>query len=145
MRVLSTEDGNLEYSVTTGRSQKYIDIDLSFVPNASSNGDIFKKKEAMSVKQAVKNLLMTNHFEKPFVPFFGGNLNSLLFELSTNFDDGSLRDQIITQIDVFEPRAKVLDIQVLTEGDYDITVYVEFLVVNTSETVSFTTSLSRLR
>ena len=64
---LSTEDGNLSVSAITGtRTRVYKDIDLTFTNKPS--GEIFKKESAAAVKQAVKNLLLTNYFEKPFQP-----------------------------------------------------------------------------
>ena len=35
---------------------------------------------------------MTNFSEKPFLPRFGGNLNSLLFALNTDIDDEDLAE-----------------------------------------------------
>jgi len=79
-RVLAKEDGNLSQSTLIGgRRKEYRDIDLSFT--AKPNGEIFVKKEAAAVKQAVKNLILTDYFEKPFEPFYGGNIRALLFEL----------------------------------------------------------------
>ena len=78
---LSTEDGNLSVSAITGtRTRVYKDIDLTFTNKPS--GEIFKKESAAAVKQAVKNLLLTNYFEKPFQPKFGGNLRDMLFDLA---------------------------------------------------------------
>ena len=56
-RVLSKEDGNLNTStLITSRSRLYSDIDLTFT--AKPNGEIYKKRDAAAVKQAVKNLLV---------------------------------------------------------------------------------------
>jgi len=75
-RAFSIEDGNLgSKTILTSRAKSSKDIDLSFAKKGS--GDVFKKEDAAAVKQAVKNLLLTNFSEKPFLPRFGGNLNSL--------------------------------------------------------------------
>ena len=59
-RVLSKEDGNLNsVSIVTSRNRVYLDIDLLF--DVNSNGEIFKKRDAAAVKQAVKNLIQTNN------------------------------------------------------------------------------------
>ena len=63
-RVLSREDNNLTSSIITARKVQYKDIDLSFT--AKPNGELYTKRDAAAVKQAVKNLILTNHFEKPF-------------------------------------------------------------------------------
>ena len=71
-KVFAQEDGNLEViPITATRSKTYKDIDLTFT--ARTSGDIFKKNDAASVKQAVKNLLMTNRSEKPFDNYYGAN------------------------------------------------------------------------
>ena len=85
-RVFSIEDGNLDTaSITTSRQKSYSDIDMTFAKKG--NNDIFKKSDAAAVKQAVKNLLLTNFGEKPFNPEFGGNLNAFLFNLDTEFHE----------------------------------------------------------
>ena len=72
IRAFSIEDGNIGTSnLISSRTETYKDIDLTFTNKAS--GDIFKKEHAASVKQAIKNLLLTNFSEKPFQPRFGGN------------------------------------------------------------------------
>ena len=79
-RVLSTEDGNLQKStLISSRAVDYLDIDLTFSKRPS--GDIYKKRDAAAVKQSIKNLLLTDYYEKPFQPFFGGNLRAMLFDL----------------------------------------------------------------
>ena len=76
-RVFSQEDGNLDTTpITTTRTKTYKDIDLTFT--ARTMGDLFKKTDAAAVKQSIKNILMTNATEKPFEPYFGGDLNSFL-------------------------------------------------------------------
>lgn len=144
-RVLSTEDGNLSSSnIISSRTKDYSDVDLSFVPKP--NGDIFKKTDAAAVKQSVKNIILTNHFEKPFLPFFGGNVRSLLFELAYDDVGEETQENIISALQRYEPRARVLNIDVQVEQDNNnLRVTIEFQVVSTEEIVVFTTVVSRLR
>lgn len=145
-RAFATEDGNLNsVAITTARTVSYSDVDLSFTTRPS--GDVYKKTDAGAVKQAVKNLLLTNHFEKPFQPFFGGNLSSLLFELADDpVEARLLRDQLIEQIEVYEPRARVTDVLIDSDPDnHSIFVQVYFTVVSTNEEVVLETTISRLR
>tara|TARA_R110000796_G_scaffold23776_6_gene68043 strand:- start:932 stop:1378 length:447 start_codon:yes stop_codon:yes gene_type:complete len=144
-RVLSREDGNLASStIITSRASEYLDIDLLFA--AKPNGELYKKRDAAAVKQSVKNLILTNHFEKPFEPFYGGNIRALLFELADDDIEDDVKDQVTSAINAYEPRAIIRDIFVnYQENRNSLTVTVEFQVVNTEEVVTFTTSLSRLR
>jgi len=144
-KILSREDGNLAGSTIIGsRTLEYGDIDLTF--NAKPDGDIFKKTAAASVKQAVKNLLLTNFNEKPFRPNFGGDLNNILFELADEDIEYDIEEQVIRAIENFEPRAKVLKVESNAILDRnEVKVKITFLVKNLNEVVEFETALSRLR
>ena len=144
-RAFSIEDGNIgNKSILTSRREEYLDIDLSFAKKGS--GDIFKKSSAAAVKQAVRNLLLTNFSEKPFLPRFGADLNSMLFRLSSDIDDDTLGDDIIKAIETFEPRARVLNIKSNISPDTnEVSVTVTFQIINTSEEAFVDVSLTRLR
>lgn len=145
-RVLSNEDGNLNSSVIIStRTRTHKDIDLTFT--AKPSGDIYKKQDAAAVKQAVKNLIMTNHFEKPFLPRYGGNITGMLFELVNDVDIADeIYENIVDSMERYEPRAKILDINVNAQIDQNsIEVTITFQVINTEELVTFTTVVSRLR
>jgi len=143
-RVLSREDGNLSSSIITSRDKNYTDIDLLF--SAKPNGEIYTKRDAAAVKQSIKTLVQTNHFEKPFLPFFGGNIRSLLFELVDEEDPTEIIDNIRDTVEVYEPRARIIDIKVSLKPDNNsIDLTIEFQTVSTEETVVFTTVVSRLR
>ena len=144
-RFLAREDGNLQQSsLVTSRSQVFRDLDVTFAAKPSK--EISVKKDAAAVKQAVKNLILTNHFEKPFQPFFGGNLSGLIFELADDTTGLDVEEQIVSAIQQYEPRAQLIDIDVNSQPDRNsIAVTITFKVVNTQEIVTFTTNLSRLR
>jgi phage baseplate assembly protein W len=146
-KVLSREDGGLNSATTrliTSRNRVYKDVDITF--NAKPNGELFTKRDAAAVKQAVKNLILTNHFEKPFEPFFGGNIRALLFELADEDTEDTITEQIIDAIEAYEPRARILDIFVNSRPDNNsVAVTIEFSINNTEEVVVLQTTLSRLR
>jgi len=144
-KVFSRQDKDItEVSQLTSRIQQYKDIDLSFT--AKPNGELYTKKDASAVVQALKNLIQTNYYEKPFEPFFGGNVRGLLFELADDDIEIEVKEAIIQTINEYEPRAKIINIFVNFNEDYnDLNVTIEFQVINTEEVVQFTTSLSRLR
>jgi len=60
-------------------SRIYKDLDLDFNRNVVTN-DVNKLTDAEAVKRSVRNLIQTNHFERPFHPEIGGNVRALLFE-----------------------------------------------------------------
>lgn len=145
MPVLSLEDKNLSTSsIVTTRTVPYKDIDLTF--SIKQNGDVYKKTDAAAVKQAVKNLVLTNYYEKPFNPNFGGNVRALLFDLADEETEVDIENMIIAAIQRYEPRARIINVIANSSPDNNaIDITVIFNVVNTEEEVTFTTTLARLR
>jgi len=144
-KYFAAEDGDLQTrSLVTSRNKTYSDLDLAFTKKPS--GDVYKKTDAAAVKQAVKNLLLTNPGEKPFNPYFGGGLNGLLFELANDQSNFLLTEYITSAIENFEPRAKLLSIVPnITPDNNTARVKVVFQIVNTLETVTLETTVIRLR
>lgn len=146
-RVLSQEDGKLnQSSVVTSRTRIYSDLDLTFT--AKPNGEIYKKVDAAAVKQAIKNLILTNYYEKPFEPYFGTNIREMLFELADDLTSLDIKRSIKSAIETYEPRAIVQDV-IVDFKDIDSTnaigVSIIFQVINSNQIVQFNTTLVRLR
>ena len=145
LRSYSIEDGNLQSrSVISTKQRVYKDLDLTFA--RAANNDVFKKTDAAAVKQSVKNILMTNFTEKPFVPGYGGNLSALLFALDTDIEEDDIIQQVVTAIEAYEPRADVLSVKVRElpeQHDLRITVTFRILSTNVIDTVDL--NLTRLR
>jgi len=144
-RAFAIEDGNLSVKpITAKRERTYKDIDLTFAKRPS--GDIYKKTDAAAVKQSVKNLLLTNRREKPFLPSYGGNLSAFLFSLDTEFDADEIKEEIEREVAKYEPRARVLDVVANISGEYHSAhVTVTFQVLNTFEEFTVDLTITRLR
>jgi phage baseplate assembly protein W len=145
-KAFAIEDGNQgSASIAVAKTRLYKDIDLTFSVKAS--GEIYKKIDAAAVRQALKNLILTNRYEKPFQPNFGGDLTSLMFEMNTSLTGYRIRDRIISQIETYEPRAKIRKLITTPMVDTnDLMVYLEAVVQNESRTiVTIETPVSRLR
>ena len=96
--------------------QQFTDLDLNFTAHPNT-----KKLSVLTgdraVKRAVRNLLLTQHYEKPFHPDIGSHVTSLLFE---NFDlhtADRLQEEIARVIANYEPRVLVNRIQVHADID----------------------------
>ena len=84
-RKYSSDDANLNSgSIFTSRNRDYSDINMLFEANPNT-GNIYKVKDAAAVKQAVRNIVLSNFYEKPFNIFYGSDLRNLLFENVTPF------------------------------------------------------------
>lgn len=129
----------------------FSDVNVSFTPHPVT-GKLPVLKNADAVKRAVRNLILTNKYERPYQPNFGGNIISQLFELNTengnvtSVDRFAIRNQIETTINNYEKRAKVTDIQ--TEFDEQtnrLNVTIRFQIVNQRLPVDLTISIQRVR
>jgi len=133
-KIFSAEDGNLSTSVRVVRDRLYSDFDLTFEANTTSGGDVYGKTDAASVKQAIKTLLLTNRFEKPYRPQFGADLGGLLFNLADADTGEEISSAIKSAIERYEPRVAITRLQVSATPDYNsIDVVVEFRVINTNQ------------
>lgn len=85
----------------------YRDFDLSFKRHPIT-GKLLIKKDDEAVKQAVKNVVLTNRFERPFHPEFGGNVRNSLFEIFTTFSQAELSERIARSIENYESRVQLV-------------------------------------
>tara|TARA_Y100000996_G_C22429661_1_gene605081 strand:- start:155 stop:580 length:426 start_codon:yes stop_codon:yes gene_type:complete len=126
-------------------SRIYKDLNLGFQQNTATK-DIQKITDAEAVKRSVRNLINTNHYEKPFHPEIGSNLRAMLFENVTPTMNHVISKNIELLIANYEPRCRL--VQVNTQPMFDrngYAVQISFYVVNHPEPVTVETFLERLR
>jgi len=127
-------------------AQLYSDIDLFFGPKVGSK-DVSKIIDFTAVKRSVRNLILTNPYEKPFHPEIGSGVRDILFEPMTPITAYVLTMKIEEVIENFEPRARLIGVRALPNLDnnaYEVTI--EFYVVNApTELVNMEVLLERLR
>ena len=129
--------------VSTSRS--YSDLNLNFIKNGNTN-DINPLRDIDAVKQAVKNLVLTNLFERPFHPEIGGNVTSKLFEPADIFKAIEIRDEIREVLKIFEPRVTGVRVQVFDNSDANAyVVNIGFTVINLQLETEVSFNLQRLR
>ena len=123
----------------------YKDLDLDFGRNTVTN-DVNKLTDVEAVKRSVRNLINTNHFERPFHPEIGGNVRALLFENMTPLTALNLQRKIEEVLSNFEPRAKIT--QIIADPDIDRNGYrleIKFYVIGIQNPITVETFLERLR
>ena len=127
-------------------TRQYTDLDL-FFSKKISDGDISKVTDIQAVKRSVRNLILLNHYEKPFHPEIGSGVRDILFEPMTAITAVILNRKIEDTINNFEPRAKLISVRSIPDLDRNAyNVSIEFFVVNTpTELVDLTVMLERLR
>ena len=130
---------------STRSSKIYKDLNLGFEQNTATK-DIQKIKDVEAVKRSVRNLINTNHYEKPFHPEIGSNLRAMLFELMTPQMNHVISKQIENLINNYEPRCNL--VQVYTQPRLDrngYSVQISFRVQNHPDEVIVESFLERLR
>jgi len=123
----------------------YKDLDLSFTANPVT-GDIAKKLDVNAAKQALRILINTNFYERPFDPGKAANLRGYLFEPMSKLIATSISTTIENVVTSYEPRVKIESISVIANFDtnaYDVSI--EFFVVGINKPQKLTANLKRLR
>ena len=126
--------------------RQYKDLDLFFNKKNVSK-DIAKITDVAAVKRSIRNIVLTNHYEKPFHPEIGSGVRDMLFEPMSALTAHVLTRQIENVIENFEPRAKIISVAAqpnLDRNEYQVTI--NFFVLNApTELVDLTLFLERLR
>ena len=113
-------------------SKSFRDFSLTFEKNAVTN-DILSLKNEAAIKESVKNIVLYNFYEKPFDPFFGGNIIGLLFENSTPTMVLEVKNRIEQSIEIHEPRVTAVSVVVQFEEDRnELNCKIQYLILGIS-------------
>jgi len=126
------------------RLYKDLNLDLS-APNPVT-GDLPKLLDANAVKQAIKILIQTNFYERPFAPKKAGNIRGLLFEPMSLLIGNTIEQGIVNLLKSYEPRARIQQVQVVPDYEnqtYSVTI--RFYVVGINKPEILTANLQRIR
>ena len=134
---------------TTNKSKRsnriYADLNLSFTKNPATK-DVARLFDVQAIKRSVKNIILTNKFERPFDSDFGCNLRGFLFENITEPLLVIIKDRVAMAIEKYEPRVTVEDVVVTDDQDKNgLSIMVSFLINGTEAPVSVSTFLQRVR
>ncbi|MFZ9301805.1 MAG: GPW/gp25 family protein [Sediminibacterium sp.] len=133
-------------AITTTKTTKvYKDLDLNFTAHPVKK-DINKHVGEISVINSIKNLILTNHYERLFQPDVGSNVKKMLFENMDSITAASLEREIIQVIKNYEPRATVNKLSVIPDYENNgFTVDMEFIINTLSTPVTIQFFLERVR
>ncbi len=124
------------YAKTTSsflkKNARFSDLSIAFGVSPFS-GDLNRVVDVDAVKRSVKNLVLTDKFERILDPDIGGNIKAILFEPMTPLTETILQDYITEVIENYEPRAILQS--VVIEANYDNNSYNVTIVfrIDTSE------------
>jgi phage baseplate assembly protein W len=132
-------------TIVAQTTRKYKDLDLAFTKHPV-RGDINKHIDEIAVINSIKNLILTNHYEKPFHPEVGSGVKALLFELMDGVTARILEKEIEQVIENFEPRVKIKKITASPDFDNNrYSVSMSFLIVNKTDPITINFFLERER
>ena len=125
--------------------KRFVDLDLDFLPHPVTK-DVVLKYDEEAVKRSVRNLVLTNLFEKPFHPEISSNVTTLLFENFNPVIAIRLRNDIERIIRDYEPRVNLRSVNVTPSPDRNLLeIGILFQVSGFNSTTSINIPLERLR
>lgn len=132
------------------RRPDYSDLDLDFIANGVT-GDIVRKEGVDAIKRSIRNLILTNFYDRPFQSYIGSNVQKLLFENIMPLTATFLKDAIVEVITNFEPRVELINdinngVRIDPDEDnngYNVTI--SFIIINRGEPATINIFLERIR
>ena len=132
-------------TVTIQADRTFRDLDLNFTIHPVKK-DVNTHKNEYAVINSIKNLVLTNHYERPFQPEIGSNIRRLLFENVDAVTASQIEREIVETITNFEPRVQVSKVDVLPDPDNNgFKVELEFFVINNPSPITINFFLERIR
>ncbi len=132
-------------TVDINSPRSFKDLDLNFTIHPIRK-DINTHKNEYAIINSVKNLVLTNHYERPFQPEIGSNIRRLLFENVDSITAAQIEREITETVENFEPRVQVSKVTASADPDnngYKVTL--EFFVINNANPITINFFLERIR
>lgn len=132
------------------RKPDYSDLDLDFLAHPTTK-DIMRKTGVDAIKRSLRNLILTNFYDRPFRSNIGSNAQKLLFDNINPLTANFLKDAIVEVITNFEPRVSLVNdnyqgVQVnISEDNNGYDVIISFIIINRGEPATITLFLERIR
>ena len=124
----------------------YKDLDLNFRAHPVTK-DVVKRTGNAAIIGALRNLILSRNYDKPFEPDFGCQLINILFEQIDDFTIAVAERTLYNTITRYEPRVEVLSVEVSPSNTDDNEVYITIIYKNknTQNIAEFTTTFTRVR
>jgi len=92
--------------VNIDSTNTFKDLDLNFTIHPIRK-DVNIHKNEYAIINSVKNLVSTNHYDRPFRPEIGSSIRNLLFENIDTIIAAQLERAVQETINNFEPRVQI--------------------------------------
>jgi len=130
---------------TVATKDIYADLDIFFRKHPIT-GDIVRKTDTDAIKRSVRNIVMTNKFERPFKPNFGGSIRNKLFQLNTDRQLNRMRRNLAKEIEQLEPRVNNVNVvfgDLEDSNNLDVTIFYNITNGAPQQEVEITVSRTR--
>ena len=87
----------------------YKDISLYFTKNPVT-GDVTEVTDVQDIKRSVRNLVLTNRFDRPFHPEIASRVMESLFGMFTPITFNIIKNAIEEVLHLYEPRVSVTNV-----------------------------------
>lgn len=109
-------------------------------------GDLVLLKDSDAVKRSIRNLILTDPYERFFNPTIGSGINASLFENISRDTESIIKIRVTETIENFEPRANLISVKVKALPDQNAySVNIVFSVNNNTQPVQLDFILRRVR
>lgn len=130
---------------TIARNPDYSDLNLDFLPHPTTK-DVVRLTGEDAIKRSVRNLILTNYYDRPFRSYIGSNVKKLLFDNPTAMTANYLIDAIKSVLTSFEPRISIMELKVtLSEDNNGFDVRLTYMILNRNQPVTINLFLERIR
>lgn len=113
-------------------SKGFKDVSASFQVSAL-NYDLISLKNENAIARSIRNLVLTTPGERPFNQDLGSNVSKTIFENMDNISATIIRDEIENTINNFEPRVRLIDVDVkpnFDNNEFNVTVQYEIIGID---------------
>ena len=141
---MATRDFTKTNTINSATKESYTDVDIMFTAHPVSK-DVTTKKDADAVKRSVRNILLTNNYERPFKPNFGANLRGQLFELQGIGAKRKIIGDIKEALYALEPRVRNVQVAIGENNRNNVDVMVKYDIINGLGKDSLNFTVNRVR
>lgn len=115
MNTILSDYNRSGYKPSLVSSSIYKDVSSSFINPMS--GDVLTSTDIDSVKNSIRNIVLTPIGSRPFFPEFGSRVGDLLFELADITTKVAIETEISESVSNFEPRVSELKVEVNDQSE----------------------------
>lgn len=120
------------------------DIDFNFSVHPLT-GDLSLKTGRTAIEQSLRNLILTNFYERGFNVEIGSNIQSSIFENFSILMQQTIKNNVTRLVDNFEPNIEIVDVLVSLDRPNELLIEIYYTFYNDPKINNFTIPIERLR